>query len=66
MKGFIEVPSYEYPVLIAVSAITRVMQSHAQHQTRMIYLQYSGGEGTDVIDTSLTYEEIRSLIEKAL
>lgn len=65
MKGFIEVPSYEYPVLIAVSAITRVVQSYTEQQTRMIFLQYSGGKGMDVVDTTLSYEEIRSLIQKS-
>lgn len=66
MKGFIEVPSYDSPVLISVNAITRVEQSVSKPELRMIFLKYSGGNGVDIVDTSLPYEEIRSLIEKAL
>lgn len=67
MRGFIEVPNRKGAnVLIALSAIAVVRPGVQAKQTMVIELLTPDGESNGSVVTTLSYEEIKALIEQAL
>ena len=69
MKGFIEVQTNEVQVLVNISAISQIVPiknlSDSNKCTIMFSAPASGVSGHQVMKSTNTYEEIKSLISRA-